>query len=298
MSPFWEIIKDLFKILAGRLLRPKDSKPLDDHSFRLTNIFSKNSNIIIVNLQDKKENLIANIEELPDNVKKVIQESFNIDKSKRDELPNIRLIKSDRSNFSKRIVDFQQHYEKRDNILDDILPHLRPEYRSILKLSSYVKEKFDASENIEAQKIKADIGNQYGRNGRKLCNLYTKSYIIEMISVYISKIFESTTNKRDFDIKLNNLFDDIIIRHSEYIFFIHRDTNISEVKDKIILGMESKKPYIALHSAGSINISITKKILKKISDDSFSEYNYLYKQEKQFSSTGVPFFDVYIKLSE
>lgn len=297
MSPFWEIIKDLFKNLAGRLLRPKDPKPLDDHSFRQINIFSKNPKAIIIHLPDKKENLIGNIEELPDNIIKVILENFISDKPKREELPNIRLIKSDRRNFNKEIVEFQQHYEKRDSILDDILPHLRPEYRSILKLSSYVKEKFDAGENIRAQKIKADIGNQYGRNGRKLCNLYTKSYILKMILVYFSKIFESTTNKRELDIKFNNLFDDII-RHSEHIFFIHRDTNMSEVKDKIILGMQLKKPYIALHSAGSINISITQKILKEISDDSFSKYNYLYKQEKQISSTGVPFSDVYIKLSE
>lgn len=291
------LLKNFFKKLAGRLLRPEESAPLDDHSFRQINVFSKNPKAFIIYLPDKKENLIGNIEDLPDNVKKAIIENFVSNEPRKEELPNIRLIKSDRRNFNKEIVEFQQHYEKKDNNLDNILPHLNLEYVSILKLSSYVKEKYDSGENLKAQKIKADIGNQYGRDGRKLCNLYTKSYILEMVSVYINKIFESTIDKKELSLKFNTHFNDII-RFSEYIFFIHRNTNISDVKNKITSGMQLKKPYIALHSAGLVNISITEKILKKIGDDIFSKYNYLYKQEKQKSSGEIAFFDVYIMPGE
>ncbi len=62
--------------------------------------------------------------------------------------------------------------------------------------------------------------------------------------------------------------------------------------------MKLKKPYIALHSAGLFNISITEKILKQIGDDIFNKYNYLYKQEKQKSSGEIAFFDVYIMPGE
>ena len=297
MTIFSEILIKFFKKLAGRLLRPKDSAPLDDHSFRQINVFAKNPMAFIVYLPDKKENLIGNIEDLPDNVKKTLIENFVSHEPRKEELPNIRIIKSDRKNFNQEIVRFQEHYEKKDANLDNIFPYLNNEYISILKLSSYIKEKYDTGENLKAQKIKADIGNQYGRDGRKLCNLYTKSYVLEMVSVYINKIFESTIDKKELSIKFNNLFYDII-RFSEYIFFVHRNTNISDVKDKIILGMKLKKPYIALHSAGLINISITEKILKKIGDDIFNEYNYLYKQEKQKSSGEIAFFDVYIMPGE
>jgi len=297
MTSISEKLKKFFKKLAGRLLRPEDSAPLDDHSFRQINIFSKHPTAFIVHLPDKKENLIGNIEDLPDNVKKALIENFVSYEPRKEELPNIRIIKSDRKNFNQEIVRFQEHYEKKDTHLDNTFPYLNHEYVSILKLSSYIKEKYDTGENLKAQKIKADIGNQYGRDGRKLCNLYTKSYILEMVSVYINKIFESTIDKKELSIKFNTLFNDII-RFSEYIFFIHRNTNISDVKDKIILGMKLKKPYIALHSAGLINISITEKILKKIGDDIFNEYNYLYKQEKQKSSGEIAFFDVYIMPGE
>lgn len=297
MTSFSEKLKNFFKKLAGRLLRTEDSAPLDDHSFRQINIFSKNPKAFIVYLPDKKENLIGNIEDLPDNVKKTLIENFVSDEPRKEELPNIRVIKSDRRNFNKEIIEFQHHYEKKDDNLDNILTYLNPEYVSILKLSSYVKEKYDAGENRKAQKIKADIGNQYGRDGRKLCNLYTKSYIIEMVSVYINKISESTKDKKELSLKFNTLFNDII-RFSEYIFFIHSHTNKSDVKNKIILGMKLKKPYIALHSAGLFNISITEKILKQIGDDIFNKYNYLYKQEKQKSSGEIAFFDVYIMPGE
>jgi len=297
MTLFYEILKKIFKKLSGRLFRPKDSAPLDNHSFRQTNIFSRNPTAIIIYLPDKKENLIANIEDLPDSVKKTLIENFVSDEPRKEELSNIRIIKSDRRNFNQEIVRFQEHYEKKDTNLDNIFPYLNNEYISILKLSSYIKEKFDAGENLKALKIKDDVGNQYGRDGRKLCNLYTKSYILEMVSAYFNKIFESTIDKRELRERFNRLFNDII-RFSEYIFFIHRNTNISDVKDKIILGMKLKKPYIALHSAGLFNIAITEKILKKIGDDIFNEYNYLYKQEKQKSSGEIAFFDVYIMPGE
>lgn len=297
MTLFYEILKKIFKKLAGRLLRLEDSSPLVNHSFRQTNVFSKNPTAIIVYLPDKKENLIGNIEDLPDIVKKTLIKNFISDEPRKEDLPNIRIIKSDRKNFNQEIVRFQEHYEKKDTNLDNIFPYLNHQYVSILKLSSYIKEKYDAGENPKAQQIKTDIGNQYGRDGRKLCNLYTKSYILEMVSVYINKIFESTLDKKELSIKFNTLFNNII-KSSEYIFFIHRNTNISDVKDKIILGMKLKKPYIALHSAGLINISITEKIFKKIGDDIFNEYNYLYRQEKQKNSGKIAFFDVYIMPGE
>lgn len=287
----WGTIITGLKTIGSRLLKPKDSKPLNDHSFRQTNVFSRvKQSIFVLNLPDKKQNLIGDIDKLPPNVLKALKENFLDAEPKKETTPKIRLIRSD---FQKDMLEYKEYYEKEDRLLVKILPHLDYEFASILKLSSYVEKKYQEDDRKGAQRIKNDIGEQYGRDGRKLCNLYLKGYIRDMMANYVDIIFESATNKEEIGIRLNTLLRRII-KFSEYIFFIHQGININEIKEKIKYGMFRKTPYIALHSAGALNIGKSEKILKAIGKDEIFKQGYIVEQEPSKSTAYVPFFDIYI----
>ena len=279
------IIKFL-KGIKDRLWKPKKSKPLNDHSFR-QNVVGKNTNVFIINT-GSGQNYLGNIDQIPPDAMKVIKESYQSEKKK--ETPDIKLI---RSEFFNEMVEYQDHYKTEDEFLHTILPHIDYEYKSILKLSSYVKRNFENGNKKKAERVKNDIGIQYGSQGRKLCNLYLKGYIQEMMSAYIKIIFESARDKREIGVRLNNLIRSII-KFSEYTFFIHNNSNIDIIRSKVIYGMQIGQKYIALHGAGSHAISKIEEIMTQIPDDIFEDYGYMPTQKNSESTASIPFFDVMI----
>lgn len=293
---FWAAFWAAAKALKDKLLKPNDPKPLDDHSQRNINVFSKveehNTNVIVINNPETGENFAANLDEIPPEVMDKIRKSFDRKVAKMESLPRIRLI---RNEFQHDMLDYEEHVSKKDTLLDEILPHLNPEYASILKLSSYAKKKFEQGRIQEGQKIKEDIGEQYGSNGRRLCNLYIKGYIDDMLDNYIGILYESAQDKEKIGVHLNTLIRKIIL-YSEYVFFIHGYTNIEEVTDKIRYGMAQEVSYIALHAAGSKSIKRTEDILKAISPDNFEKCGYDIKNVNSPSTAVVAIFDVFISL--
>ena len=293
MDPFASILL-FFSALKNKLFRPKSSMPLDDHSFRQTNFFSKNQNYIFVNVVDKDQYWMTSLENLPEKAIKALRESFN-DESKPSDNPTIRLIKSD---FQKQLIDYERFYESDSELVNKILPYLRPDYASILKLASYVKSKYDTGERAEADRLKDHIGAQYGKSGRKLCNLFTTGYIPGAVSSYMASYVEqaipSRVDRSEICAALNNLISKII-DFSENIYFIHRGSEAAVIGTQIVNAMKSKKPYIALHSAGSMNISIAEEIIKHIGKDNIESLGYETTQgsDDRIPSV-VPFFDVRI----
>ncbi|MEA3558276.1 MAG: hypothetical protein U9R75_03385 [Candidatus Thermoplasmatota archaeon] len=279
------------KKLKGMIWKPKKSKPLKDHSKRQTNVFSKVDNSTTIVLNDPKNNqkFVADIDDIPEEALDVIKRSFDR-KDKTEKLPHIRIIKSE---FEHEINDYQKYFNQNDKILSKILPYLESDFASILKLSSYVDHKFKKGGKKDAMKIKEDIGNQYGSYGRRLCNLYLKGYITQMLSSYLDVIFESSSNKREIGIHLNSLMRELI-KFSESVYFIHNQSEVIPTADEVVHAMRCEKRYIAMHSAGSKAIGKVEEIIAEIGIDTFQSYGYEINHESSRSTSSVPFFDVYI----
>ena len=301
MPPWIVALLPILKGIGSRLLKPKSSKEnkqLKDHSFRQNNIFSKTENQIFILGIDNGQNRLADIDQIPDNVIELIDKQFNRPHELPKDAPTINLISSD---FHEELEEYHKYYYKPDKtILNKIYPYLDPDYRSILKLSVYTDELYKKKEDKRAQEIKSDIGIQYGKDGRKLCNLYIKGYINSFLDNYIKQIFEKATNKKIIGVRLNSRIKAILSYSEDHIFFINPyTTKKPQVVKKIIELMMQNAHYIALHSAGSSNIKRAENILDElIKQDVFNEYGYSHIQENPESTSLCPFFDIYIEKNE
>jgi hypothetical protein len=294
ITNLWSIIKKL----GSRLLKPKSTKEnqlLKDHSFRQTNIFSKTNNQIFVVNTDSGQNFLANIDEIPDKVIELLDKQFNQPHELKKDEPTINIISSD---FHEEMEDYSEFYYKQDkSILNQIYRYLDSDYRSILKLSVYVQKLYTKKKDREAQEVKNQIGMQYGKDGRKLCNLYLKGYIDSLVNYYIKEIFEKAMDKNVIGIKLNKRIRTLLSYSEDCIFFINPyTTKKTKVVEKITELMIINTPYIALHSAGSENIKRAETILDELNKNNvFEMYGYILKQESPESTSSCPFFDVYIR---
>jgi hypothetical protein len=287
-------IQRLFSYCKDKLLKPKNPPPLDDHSVR-QKVIIKNSNVIIVNSPDpsapeKHRYLLADLGQMPDKVIKALEANFK-ERERPPDTPEIRLISSA---FEKEITDYEKFLKTDDKAIAKILPYLRPDYASILELASYAKEHYDNGERHEGDLIKDRIGDQYGKYGRKLCNLVIKGYIMDVeMSTYVGHVIQSTRNRSAISEWLNGLISEIR-DFAEDIHFIHRGTDVTIIAARVAGAMKSKKPYVAMHSAGSTNISITEAIIERIGVGTFAAYEYELQRHPIEITGSVPFFDVII----
>ncbi len=272
------------------LIKPKDQKALKDQSSRQTNILSKVENTFFIQNPRTNEFYVGNYANIPKEVLDAIRKQFEPQKLKPGEQPEFRLIRND---FHDDIADFQSHLEKKDELLNAISPHLEPQYASIFRLASYAKDLYDRGERAKADDIRNEVGNQYGRAGRKLCNLYLKSYVSDMFRHYLRPIFESARDQGEIRTLLNNLIRSLI-RFSENILFIHQGSKVNVIAAQVRVGVMRGVPYIALHSAGMRNVEITYRVVESVGLD-FLEANDYDIEQRPTSTAPIPFFDVYIK---
>ena len=201
---------------------------------------NKEINSVIIK-GDNNKVFIANYDHIPKEAKQVISDNFN-DKVKIEDKRDIKIIED----------EFNQRIEKHSKI--KLRPPKISEYYKVLDietiniLSLAVKVKyFYENDPKESHKIKGDIGEQYGKDGRKLCNLYTQGYVDDLLK-FLTVRYDDDIENISAVIKeeMNKL-----IRNSEFIFFIHDSHKVEEISIKIKLGIKSNKKYIALHSAGN-----------------------------------------------
>src|SRR5438445_2317387 len=139
----WDWLAAAVAKLGALLIRPKEQKPLKDHSFRQTNILGKIENTFIIRNPTTNEFLIGQYGALPKEVLETMRKQFDSTKSRQAELPEIRLFRND---FHDEIVKFQDHLEREEDLLRTISPYIEPEYASIFWLGCYAKEAYDQDE--------------------------------------------------------------------------------------------------------------------------------------------------------
>ena len=286
----WDWLKAALAKVGSLLIRPKGQPALKDQSFRQTNILSKTENTFIVMNPRTSEMLVGNYGNMPKEVLEAIRARLEYKTAQVEERPEIRLIRDD---FYDETINFQAHVEAEDELLKTISRYINPEYASIFWLGSYARYHYDRNERREAEEIKSQVGEQYGRDGRKLCNLYVKGYISEMMEHYLGPITESARDKGEIGVHLNTLIRKMI-QFSGYIFFIHRGSDVAAVAAKVKDGVLKGARYIALHSAGIQNIKRTLKIIDEIGPDFLDKHGYGLSQVRPPSTASIPFFDVFI----
>lgn len=276
-----------FANLAGRLIRPKDQRPLDDHSSRQINIFSKVENTFIVVDRDSNQKLIGDYPSLPPEVIDAIRARFEPGQPDALNLPEIRIFVDE---FADSVEDFQAHIDTEDEILKRIRPFLEPQYASILRLAAYAKDCYDRGNQSRGDEIRDQVGLQYGRAGRKLCNLYIKGYVSDMFRYYLQPVLESTEDAAEVRGRINELLRSLV-RFSENIHFIHHGSNVAATVYSIRDAIKDAEPYIALHAAGKKAVRVADHIVRKLDFVEDSGYDITLERAGR---TAVPYFDVII----
>jgi hypothetical protein len=275
--------------LGHRLIRPRDQKTLNDHSSRQTNILSKVENTFIIHLPDKGEYLVGDYREIPDSVRAAIQAQLESQGHRAEAPTAIRILRDD---FSDDINEFQAYLEREDILLKTIEPFLEPQYSSILRLAAYAKSCYENGKRTKGDEIRNQVGLQYGRAGRKLCNLYLKEYVSDMFQHYLEPILTSETDNARIRTKVNDLLR-VLIRFSENVHFIHQGLAVGGVVDRVREAISSGALYIALHAAGARNVKRTDKIIQELGLDFLRDNGYDI-QLQPAGSAKIPFLDVYI----
>ncbi len=177
-----------------------------------------------------------------------------------------------------------------DVLLKKMMPYLEKDFANILRLSIYARKAYNGGDRKEGEQIKSHIGSHYGKEGRKLCNLYHKGYITELSREYLENILK-LEDMTKIQKRLNELIRKII-NFTEFVFFISNSTRLKDIKSEVIKAMKANKEYIAFHSVGIPN---KKKLLQLHSEiiDTIPEFGY--KDEFLTTKTknhNYPLFDI------
>lgn len=286
----WAWLTAALAKVGRNLLRPRDQRPLDDHSSRQTNVLSKVENTFIVHLPDQGERLIGNFTELPDSVLQEIRKQFEPRVHSVAPRISIRILRDD---FADEVNEFQAYLGKEEGLLRNVEPYLEPQYASILRLAAYAKSYYDAKNRGRGDEVRNQIGLQYGRAGRKLCNLYLKGYVSEMFQHYLEPILTSGDDVNKIRSEVNGLLR-TLIRFSENVHFIHLGITDAEVIDKVRKAVESDAPYVAIHSAGTRNVRKAQRIMRELEPADLTENGYQVHQLPS-GTAKLPFLDIIIE---
>jgi len=191
--------------------------------------------------------------------------------------------------FYPRILKFSRT-KISDEKLDKYLEYTEPLTQNLFGMSFYVKALFEEGNSKEANNIKSDIGTQYGKFGRKFCNLYIKGYIHEFVEYLIVKYGDNPEKlKKDYNSEIEHF-----VIHSNTIFFIYEgEEYLKMIPIRILIALNSGEPYIALHAGNKTNIENSKRILSKVKESAI-EKGYSIKEKLLMSKSKTPLYDIYI----
>ena len=178
ISTFLSSIKS--SIDLGKLILVKNRKIEEALKQKeiLDEIRKKENNGNIFLIQGDNNNIyVGDLGKIPAGQKSGLLENYSYNKEGIGSQKEINIIDHD---FYPRVDKFE-HSDHRDRKIEQISSFLEADLRNILKLAIYVKELYDEGNHQEAALVKSDIGYQYGKSGRKLCNLHSNGYVVAMI---------------------------------------------------------------------------------------------------------------------
>jgi|TARA_Y100000034_G_C6850263_1_gene385697 hypothetical protein len=273
------LLKSIWESIKGtRKIKKDDSNLLKDKEIR-KDFLNNNPNASIIYINGNL--YLGDTNQLNNSDKEKLKEIYS---PLSDSKKNFDIIKSD---FFYRVQDLKKELPNNKNI-NPFLKFLDYDLKTILNLSIYSKKLFDDGRSKEAQKIMDEIGLQYGKEGRKLCNLYSSGYINSMTD-FLIKFYGDDIEKAKKEI---NPTIRKFLKQSDYILFIHHDSDKEDISNEIKMFILGNKPYIAIHGAGSTNISKIKEILIELEDEILGA-NYEVNEENLKTLSLCPLLHVY-----
>lgn len=271
---------------AGGLIKPKgELKEIVRNPQFQQKFLNQNGNNYIINVNG--DLYLGDYSKISNSLKKDMLASL---KNPEFEKPK-HLINFYDSEFYQRIIKFTSTKISDENI-EKYYPYLKHETRNLFETSIYIKRMFEQGNFNEANSSRSDLGNQYGKEGRKFCNLYIQGYIHAIIN-----FIETQYNIK----KIPDHLDSEImyfVNHSESIFFIHSKTDKKSIIMKIEIAINRNEEYIALHAGNKLNIEKTKIIVNKIRNKAeVNRYNIKYEKEHQIKNK-TSLLNVYITLNQ
>jgi hypothetical protein len=285
----WDWIAAALSKVGRHLIRPKDQRALNDHSSRQTNILSKVENSYIIYLPERGDHLVGSYTALPDPVLQAIRKQ--LEPGAHPDVPpiTIRILRDD---FSDDVNAFQAYLAREDNLLKAVEPYLEPQYASILRLAAFAKSWYDGGKRAKGDEVRNQVGLQYGRAGRKLCNLYLKGYVSDMFQHYLEPTLSSGKDAVAIRKEINDLLR-TLIRFSENVHFIHFGLPDASVTHSVQKAIESGAPYIAIHAAGAKNVRKAQRVLRQLDPTDLEQGGYQVEQLPS-GTAKVPFLDIVI----
>jgi hypothetical protein len=248
LNALWQTIKGTRKLKA-----PENKQILENSELR-RDFLNNNPNATIVIVEGNM--YLGDLTALNSQEKQTLNATLS-EKKEENMKKQVDIIESD---FYERIKKLKLG-SPIDKKINPFMPFLEPDVRNILSLSVYAKKLFDDGDSKEAKRIREDIGNQYGKDGRKLCNLYLSGYIDGMTE-YLQVFYEGDVEKMKLDI---NQKIKRFVKDSDYILFIHSESLEPEITEEVNNLINLNKEYIAIHGAGS-NIRKVRKILATLKE--------------------------------
>lgn len=280
MIEFLEAAKLIWDVIKGtRNLKKVDSTiPLTGNARK--DFLNNNPNATIVYVQG--DCYIGDRSQLNNEDKNKIKEIYdpNSDNEKKFDIIN--------TDFFDRVQEFKKELPDNKSI-NPFIKYLDYDLKTILNLSIYAKKLFDGGEWDKAQRVREDIGKHYGKEGRRLCNLYLSGYIDGMTEFLINSYSQDNEKlKKELNPTIRRF-----LQKSDYIFFIHEKTDIEEVINDIRKFIMNGKIYIAIHGAGLANIKIIRDILKELEQE-LVDLGYDINEENQRTLSLCPLLYVYL----
>lgn len=286
LKDIWTIIKTGYK-----LIKLKDRQLLNDNSKRkalLGKLISEGTENSPIILYTEKGDI--HVTALDFFKQKEIQDIIKKQVAGESQEHSINLIASDSQD---EFMDYKHHFYKPDPLLAKVWPYLDEDFRSLLKLSSYVKKALDEDDHKKVADIKKDISQQYGKNGNKICTLYLRGYLMKMIKHYLNEKVDISEDTDLIKFQIKDLKNKVM-EYSEYIFFVDPQDNEKLIANEIKRGLERNIEYVALHASGK-NIKKINEIFRKIKPHiDFKKYIPRITDEP-YTKSAVPVKDIVIK---
>ncbi|MBU0761132.1 MAG: hypothetical protein KJ600_04275 [Nanoarchaeota archaeon] len=273
-------IKSVWEAIKGTRELKKVDLPLAMNGEARKDFLNNNPNSTIINIAGNC--YIGDKSQITQEEKDKLKEIYNPTTQSEK---NYDIIDTD---FFGRIQEFKKELPDNKSI-NPFLKFLEHDLRTILNLSIYSKKLFDNKEGEKAQKVRDDIGKQYGKGGRKLCNLYLSGYIDGMTEFLIQEYGDNLEKvKSDINNKIRKFVED-----SDYIFFVHSSSDENHILNNILECINQGRPYIAIHGAGPTNIKKVRNIISKIEGE-LSSFGYDKNEDNKRTLSLCPLLYVYL----
>lgn len=227
-------------------------------------LLEKEDNVLIKWGEDNYA--IANIEDLPQSERERIASEYQ--ERKREEF---RIVDVD---FVGEIFEYEEDFLQVQGNLGEILPYLDSEYVSVLNLAKRVNEAYEADDMAKAGDLKFHVGMMYGKKGSKLVRLYTSGYVTAAIDHFVN-LKENIRNDEDLEDLAQRLIDQLL-KFEKQLYFVDREQGDTSERlaESVVKDMERGEKYIAIHSAGSGNVSIAAEAMEEEIEERAREEGY------------------------